>query len=252
MTTHTVGEVAAMSGVTVRTLHHYDDIGLLSPAGRTESGYRLYDEHDIDRLRDILAFRELGLGLDEIAEAISTTGDPAVTLRRARSRLRERIEHLEAVVRSLDAAIVANEGGTTLSAEEKLSVFGDFDPAQYEAEVEERWGDTDAYRTSAARTASYTKEDWARITAEADGIYARAGELAAADADPAGGAARRLVEDHRAHISAYYYECTPEIHAGLGQVYEADPRFTETIDAAGPGAAALLSAAIGAYYGASG
>ncbi len=239
-----------MSGVTVRTLHHYDDIGLLRPSGRTRSGYRLYDDHDIDRLRDILAYRELGLGLDEVADALGSHTDAHDTLVRARSRLRARIDHLEAVVASIDAAIDADEKGTTMSAEEKLSVFGDFDPAAHEAEAHERWGDTDAYRASAARTAGYTSEDWERIMAEADGLYARAGELAASGSDTAGDKARQLVEQHRAHITARFYECTPEIHAGLGQMYVADPRFAETIDRGGAGAAAFLSAAIAAYYAA--
>ncbi len=237
-----------MSGVTVRTLHHYDDIGLLSPAGRTASGYRLYDDTDIDRLRDILAFRELGLGLDEVAEALGSAEDPTTTLERVRSRLRHRIEHLEAIVASLDAAIVAHEKGTTMTANDKLSVFGDFDPAEHEDEVEERWGDTDAYAASVKRTAGYSPEDWRRIMAEAEAIYGRAAGLASGGADVAGHAARALVEEHRTHISSNFYECTPEIHAGLGQMYGADERFTATIDAAGEGAAAFLSAAIAAFY----
>lgn len=249
MTTHTVGAVARMSGVTVRTLHHYDDIGLLSPTGRTESGYRLYDDTDIDRLRDILAFRELGLGLDEVAEALAASGGSRATLLRARARLRDRIEHLEGVVRSLDAALTANEKGITMTAEERLSVFGDFDPSEYADETEERWGGSDAYRQSAARTASYSADDWAEIMAEGGAIYSRAAELAASNADPHGDDARALVADHRDHISARFYECTPEIHAGLGQMYVADERFTMNIDQAGPGAARFLSDAIAAAYG---
>ena len=248
MTTHTVGDVARMSGVTVRTLHHYDDIGLLSPSGRTAGGYRLYDEHDIDRLRDILALRELGLGLDEVADALASAEGSHATLIRARTRIRHHITHLEDVVTSLDAAITAHEKGTTMSADEKLSVFGDFDPDDYEEEAADRWGDSDAYQQSARRTSAYTADDWKRIMAESADIYRRSAELASAGADGAGADAAALVEDHRAHISAHFYECTPEIHAGLGQMYVADERFTATIDEAGPGAAAFLSEAIGAYY----
>lgn len=248
MTTHTVGAVARMSGVTVRTLHHYDDIGLLSPSGRTESGYRLYDDRDIDRLRDILAFRELGLGLDEVAEALASSDGSHATLVRARTRIRHRITHLEDIVTSLDAAITAHEKGTTMSADEKLSVFGDFDPRDYEQEAAERWGDSDAYRESARRTATYSADDWKRVMAESADIYRRSAALASAGADATGPEAASLVEDHRAHISAHFYECTPEIHAGLGQMYVADERFTATIDEAGPGAAAFLSEAIDAYY----
>lgn len=247
-TTHTVGEVAAMSGVTVRTLHHYDEIGLLAPSGRTDAGYRLYDDADIDRLRDILAYRELGLGLDEIAGALGSSGDSLATLRRARTRMLDRIEHLRAIVASLDAAIAADEKGITMSAAEKLSVFGDFDPSEYAEEAKERWGHTDAYAESITRTSGYTADEWQRVMAEAEAIYGRAAELASVGADVAGPEARALVEAHRDHISARFYECTPQIHAGLGTMYVADHRFTENIDKAGVGAAAFLAGAIAAYY----
>lgn len=248
MSTYTIGEVARMSGVTVRTLHHYDDIGLLAPAGRTGSGYRIYEDADIDRLRDVLAFRELGLGLDEIAGALGSGDGPVATLVGVRTRILDRIEHLRSVVESLDEAIAAHEEGITMTAEEKLSVFGDFDPAEHADEARERWGHTDAYRESTRRAAGYDAADWQRIMAEGGSIYAAAAELAAAGADPAGAEARLLVESHRDHISASFYECTPEIHAGLGQMYAADERFARSIDEAGDGAAAFLSGAIAAYY----
>lgn len=249
MNTYTVGHVARMSGTTVRTLHHYDDIGLLSPAQRSDGGYRLYDDSDIDRLREILAFRELGLGLDEVAEAIESSHGLISTLRNARQRLAKRIDHLSVIADSLDTAIHAHEKGTTMSAEEKLSVFGDFDPTEYEAEAREHWGGTDAYAESAKRTAAYTHKDWERIAAEGDAIYRRAGALAAEGAAIDGASARSLVDEHRAHIDRAFYECTPEIHAGLGTMYVADARFKANINKAGEGAAEFLSEAIAAYYG---
>ena len=248
MTTYTVGEVARMAGVTVRTLHHYDDIGLLAPTGRTASGYRLYGDADIDRLRDILAYRELGLGLEEITEALASVDGSLSTMARARDRMLERIEHLRAIVGTIDAAIAAERKGTTMTAEEKLSVFGDFDPAEHADEARERWGGTDAYRESARRTATYEPADWERIKAEGDHIYADAARLAAEGADITGPEARALVESHRDHISDNFYECTPQIHVGLGQMYEADERFARSIDRAGDGAATFLSQAIAAYY----
>ena len=120
-----------------------------------------------------------------------------------------------------------------MTNEEMLDVFGDFDPAEHAAEAEERWGGTDAYRESVTRTAAYTKDDWTTISREADAINAGFLELMAAG-DPADGeAAAALVDRHRAHITKWFYECTPEIHRGLGEMYSADPRFRKNIDKAG-------------------
>jgi hypothetical protein len=135
-----------------------------------------------------------------------------------------------------------------MTNEEMLDVFGDFDPTEHAAEAEERWGGTDAYRESVGRTAAYTEDDWTTISREADAINAGFLELMAAG-DPADGeAAAALVDRHRSHISRWFYDCTPEIHRGLGEMYSADPRFRENIDRAGEGLAAFQSAAIAARY----
>jgi hypothetical protein len=135
-----------------------------------------------------------------------------------------------------------------MTNEKMLEVFGDFDPSEHEAEAKERWGHSDAYRESARRTASYTKDDWAAIGREVDDIHAGLVELMAAGTPADGAAAAGLVDRHRAHISRWFYDCTPEIHAGLGQMYSSDPRFGENIDTAGRGLAAYLSEAIAARY----
>jgi MerR family transcriptional regulator, thiopeptide resistance regulator len=244
----TVGEMARLSGVTVRTLHHYDDIGLLPPSGRTEGGYRTYDEHDVDRLRSILTYRELGLGLEEIAEAIDAGTDAVEVLRVARRRVDRRIRRLEVIRASLDMAMDDETRGSTMTPEEKLSVFGDFDPDDYAEEVKERWGDTQAYAESARRTARYTAADWESIKAQAADIDSQFIALMDAGVPPESEAAASVVEEHRLHISRWFYECTPEIHAGLGQMYVADHRFTTNIDKAGEGLAAYMSAAIAAAY----
>jgi len=121
-----------------------------------------------------------------------------------------------------------------------------FDPAAHEPEVRQRWGDTEAYRESARRTARYTHEDWAEIGREADEINRALLDLIAAEA-PAGEAAA-VVDRHREHISKWFYECTPEIQTALGQMYINDPRFTESIDQAGEGLARYLADAIAARY----
>lgn len=243
----TVGELARLAGVTVRTLHHYDDIGLLPVSGRTPSGYRTYDDADVDRLRAIITYRELGLGLDEIARAVGSDG-ALETLRTAKDRVDTRIARLRAISEALDLAITNETKGTRMTPEDKLSVFGDFDPADHEDEVEERWGGTDAYEQSRRRTDTYTKVDWEAIQTEAGEIYARFASLMDAGIQPDSDAARAVVDAHRRHITERFYDCNPEIHARLGQMYFADRRFTENIDEAGEGLAAYMSEAISAAY----
>lgn len=249
MNTLTVGEVARLSGVTVRTLHHYDEIGLLVPSGRTGNGYRAYDDSDIERLQAILAHRELGLSLDEISEALEGATNRTEALSSVRDRIAGQILRLEAIVANLDSAIAAQQEGQSMTPAEKLAVFGDFDPAEHEAEARERWGNTDAYSQSAKRTANYDKADWEAIGAESTSIYATLSELLGAGVDPSDASAAAVVAQHREHISRWFYDCTPQIHAGLGHMYQADPRFAASIDkAGGEGVAAYLSAAIEAAY----
>ena len=239
-----VGELARIAGVSVRTLHHYDEIGLLPPSGRTPGGYRTYDDADVDRLRSILTYRELGLGLNEIAEAIEPGTDAHGVLRRASRRVEEKIRRLEAIRSSLETAIRESEKGTTMTPEQKLAVFGGFDPDEHAAEAHERWGDTNAYAESIRRTTTYTVADWERIRDEAADIYRRFLELRDGGVAPDSAEAAAVVDDHRRHISTWYYECSPEIHAALGRMYVADDRFTTNIDRFGEGLAAYMAAAI--------
>lgn len=121
-----------------------------------------------------------------------------------------------------------------------------FNHAEYEAEAAERWGHTDAHKQSAARTATYTRDDWNRLSAEAEAINAALVQLMNAGVAPDSDDAMQLAEEHREHISAWFYACPPQMHAALGAMYVADPRFTANIDKAGEGLAAYLSAAIAA------
>jgi len=247
MATYTVGELASMAGITVRTLHHYDEVGLLNPTSRTPAGYRLYDEAGVERLRSILTYRELGLSLAETADAID--GDTNDALRLARDRVFDQISRLELIAASLSRSLTeSNDEGATMTTNDKLGVFEDFEPSQFSQEVESRWGDSSAYRESARRTTNYNEEDWATIRAELEEIYDGFAALMDEDISNDSPQARSLVAEHRAHISRWYYECSPEIHRGLGQMYAQDPRFKENINASGTGLAEYLSATIAAAY----
>jgi MerR family transcriptional regulator, thiopeptide resistance regulator len=234
----TVSQVARLAGVSVRTLHHYDEIGLLRPSGRSEAGYRLYESVDLQRLQQVLFFKELGFPLEEITRIV---GDPGFDLRAAllmqRQLLTERADRVHALLRAVDAALESLEKGTTMTKEEMFEVFGDFDPSKYEDEAQQRWGNTDAYKESARRTARYTKQDWVKIKAEGEEIQqALAAHLDAGRA-PTEPAVMEVAERHRSYISRWFYPCSHEIHRGLGELYVNDPRFTANIDRLRPGLA---------------
>ncbi|SMQ17949.1 DNA-binding transcriptional regulator, MerR family [Streptomyces sp. Ag82_O1-12] len=244
---YSVGQVAGFAGVTVRTLHHYDGIGLLVPSDRSHAGHRRYSDADLDRLQQILFYRELGFPLEEVAALLDDPdADPRAHLRRQHELLTARIEKLRKMAAAVEHAMEARTMGLNLTPEEKFEVFGDKDPEQYAEEVEERWGDTDEYADSQRRTASYTKEDWKRIQAEAADWGERYGALMSAGEPSTGEAAMTLAEEHRRHICTWFYECSYDIHRCLGEMYVSDERFKAFYDALRPGLAEHLRDAIAA------
>jgi len=188
-TGYTVGKVARLSGVTIRTLHHYDEIGLLSPGGRSDAGYRLYEDSDLERLRTILLYRELGFDLTQISTIIDDPHtDTLGHLRRQRGLLTERIGRLSAMVDAIDYEMEARTMDIRLTLEERFEVFGEFRPEDHAEEAERRWGETDSYKESNRRVSSYKKEDWQRLKAEEKEIRSR---LAAASSPASPPIARR-------------------------------------------------------------
>jgi DNA-binding transcriptional MerR regulator len=150
---YTVGEVASLAHVSVRTLHHYDAIGLLTPSDRTASGYRLYRHWDLEQLQHILLYRELDFPLDAIGRLmLDPTFDRRAALAAHRDQLAGRAQHLTRIVAAIDAALDALTKGEPMNDTDMFEVFGDFDPTAHEPEVMERWGKTDAYAESARRT----------------------------------------------------------------------------------------------------
>lgn len=245
--TITVGEVARLAGVTVRALHHYDRIGLLTPGARSDAGYREYDQDDLARLQRILAYRELGFSLDDVARLLDDpASDPVSQLRRQHGLVLDRMQRLAQIAAVLERTLEAHAMGIRLTAEEMLEVFGDHDPVRYADELQERWGDTDAYRQSARRAATYTKDDWIRIKAEQDAVEARLAALAASGRPATGPEATDAAEQHRLLIDRYFYDLSRQAHAGLGEMYLADPRFTAHYESVAPGLAQYVHDAIAA------
>jgi DNA-binding transcriptional MerR regulator len=247
---YSVGQVARFAGVTVRTLHHYDEIGLLSPGARTAAGYRRYTEPDLDRLQQVLFYRELGFSLEEIAVILDEPGADALThLRRQHELLRRRIGRLEAMVAAVETAMEAHTMGIGLTPQERFEVFGDFDPDEYAEEARERWGGTDAFEESRRRTARYTKNDWQAISAEAGEVLQGFAAAYAAGVPADGEQAMEVAERHRVHITRWFYDCTYEIHRGLGEMYVADPRFAANYENVAEGLSRYVRDAIHANAG---
>ncbi|WP_030621776.1 MerR family transcriptional regulator [Streptomyces sclerotialus] len=239
--TYSVGQVAGIAGVTVRTLHHYDGIGLLSPSARSRAGHRRYDDADLDRLQRILFYRELGFPLDQVAALLDDPdADPQDHLRRQHELLTARIEKLRKMAAAVETAMEARRMGINLTPEEKFEVFGDFDPDDHAEEAERRWGGTEAYKESQRRAATYTKEDWKRLTAEFEAIHRRMGELLGEGVPADSEAAMDVAEEHRRFICRQHYECSHELHSCLGEMYVSDERFTATYEAIKPGLAVYM------------
>ncbi len=241
----TVGQVADDLGVTVRTLHHYDEIGLVRPSGRTAAGYRLYGTPDLERLQNVVVYRRLGFPLEEIGALLDASGaDLTSHLRRQRDAVMSRLDELSGLVSAIDRALESQMSGTQLSRDEQRELFGDGFSEEYAAEAQERWGDSEMWKQSQFRTAAYTKEDWVEVKAETDAVNEafveakRAGEPATSER------AMDAAELHRRHIDGRFYSLTPAFHRNLGDMYLSDPRFTATYEELEPGLAQYVRDAI--------
>lgn len=238
----TVGQVAETFGVTVRTLHHYDEVGLLHPSERTQAGYRLYTGADLERLSTIVVYRRLDFALEEIADLLDGA-DVVEHLRRQRDLVTTRLAQMSDLVAAIDRRLEAEMADQPATTEDLKELFGEGYNDEYQAEAQERWGDTDKWAQSQARTKDMTKEQWAEVKAEMEafeadlGVAVRAGEPTGSDT------AAALAERHRASI-ARFYDCDHEFQVCLAQMYLADPRFTQHYEDIEPGTAQWLHDAI--------
>lgn len=238
----TVKEVAAMTGVSVRTLHHYDAIGLLKPTAVTGAGYRLYDDAALERLQSILLFRQLQFPLKEIKDILDAPNfDPETALEQQIQLLRLQKEHLEELIAF---AQKIQQGGNTMD-------FKAFDTAKidtYAAEAKAKWGKTDAYKEFEKKTAGQTREQQQSTGDALMDIFAEIGTIR--HLAPESAEAQALVKKLQDFITEHYYTCTRQILRGLGQMYIAGDSMTENIDkAGGEGTAEFAHQAIEIYCG---
>jgi len=240
---YTVKAVSDLAGISIRTLHHYDEIDLLKPAQVSASGYRLYTEGDLERLQQILFFRELGFSLQEIKAIIDRPGfDRRQALLDHKRLLLERQDRLERLILSVDRTLDAMERGIHMSEKD---MFEGFDQSKYEEEARQRWGGSKEFEESTRRTKKYTKADWDAIKAEAQEIGVNI--AARMDRDPADPEVQEWVRRHHQHINDRYYTCSLQIFRSLGEMYVADERFTATYDKIKPGMAQFLEKAMSIY-----
>ena len=237
-----VKEFAEFTGVSVRTLHYYDEIGLLLPAFVDRStGYRYYDESSLLRMQEILFYRELDFSLKRIAEILSSPNyDKGKALKEQKKLLTLKKERLERLISALDGAV---------KGENVMTAFDNSEFEEYKAEAKEKWGKTEAYKQHAEKTRSYSKQKWNDLAEGMDHIMAEFALCMRNGETSDSAEAQHLVKMLQNHITAHYYNCTNQILAGLGQMYVADERFKNNIDKHADGTAAFICEAIEAYCG---
>ncbi|MET9814499.1 MerR family transcriptional regulator [Streptomyces sp. NPDC006355] len=233
----TVGQVSARLGVTVRALHHWDEIGLARPSLRTAAGYRLYTAGDLERLHRIVVYREIGLGLDRIRAVLDdSTADVPGALRAQRAQVAERIERLQRLSTGLDRMIEAHERGLLLSAEQQAAIFGPEWNPDWPAQARRRYGDTTQWRQYAERSAARSPEEWQAVAEEMADLERALAKAMDAGVAPGSPEADQLVERHR-EVFASYFPLTRQMQVCLGRMFEDDPGFAAHYDGIRPGLA---------------
>ena len=235
-----IKEFADFTGVSVRTLHYYDEIGLLSPAYVDEhTGYRYYDENSLLRMQEILFYRELDFSLKSIGEILSSPDyDTSKALREQKKLLILKKERLERLISAVDDA---------MKGENVMNAFDNSEFEQYKDEAKAKWGQTDAYKEHAEKTKEYSKEKWNNLIEEMNAFFAEFAVCRKNEEGPDSAEAQSLVKKLQNHITENYYHCTDEILAGLGQMYVLDERFKKNIDKHGEGTAEFVCEAIKVY-----
>ena len=249
---YTVQKLGQMAGISTRTLRYYDDIGILKPARINSSGYRIYGQTEVDRLQQILFYRELGISLEGIKDIVTASSfDGAKALREHREKLLEKREQLDLLIANVDKTIASTEGGITMSDKEKFKGFKkkmvDDNEKKYGKEIREKYGD-DVVEKSNQKVMNMTQEQHEEVTKLTNDVNET---LAAAfkTGDPAGELAQKAADLHRQWLCYYWPSYTKEAHAGVAQMYVDDERFTAYYDKEQPGTAEFLRDAVFIYTG---
>ena len=239
----TVNEVSKLSGVSIRSLHHYDKIGLLPATEVTAAGYRLYDDKALERLQMILLFKELQFPLKEITTILDNPEfDRSKALEQQIKLLELRKEHLENLI---DLARGIKMIGVQKMSKMSFDAFDTRKIDEYAAQAKASWGTTDAYKEFEKKSAGRSREEEQVLGVQMMEIFVEFGKIR--NKKPESEEAQALVKKLQNYITEHYYTCTKEILAGLGEMYVADERFLKNIDRHGDGTAQYLCDAIKAY-----
>ena len=235
-----IKEFAEFTGVSVRTLHYYDEIGLLIPAFVDQTtGYRFYDEKSFLRMQEILFYRELDFSLKTIHEIMSSTNyDKCRALKEQKHLLMLKKERLERLIFAIDGAV---------KGENIMSAFDNSEFEKYKSEVKEKWGQTTAYKEHEEKTKQYSKEKWNILAGEMNDVFVEFAACMKSGEKPGSAKVQNLVKMLQDHITQNYYLCTDEILAGLGQMYIQDERFKNNIDMNADGTTVFVCEAIEFY-----
>ena len=244
MLRYTIKEIAALAGVTTRTLRYYDHIGLLPPAEIGANSYRYYNQDSLLKLQQILFYRELDVPLDEIQLLISRPDfNLESALRDHRARLQKRLERLNTLIATIDQTIANIKGDRVMAAQD---YFEGFNESQYEEEVQSRWGDTRQYAESQRKWSSYSKGEKEAIKAEGGRItVAMVGK--GPDTAPHDPDVQAAVAEYHAYINQYFYFCEVGYLRGLADMWLTDPRFSANYENVRPGGAAFVRDAVHFY-----
>lgn len=222
----TVGRTAALVGVSVRTLHHWDTTGLVHPSDRTPGGYRVYSPDDVARIHRVLVYRELGLSLADISRILDDPStDAREHLRRQRSQLTEQINHLQSMVHAVDRMLAASKTGIQLSPQQQVEIFGTDWRPEWVDEAENRWGDTEQWQQYAERTAELTADDWREVAAATSQLNEDLASAHRAGVVPGSAEANALAERHRVSLGQYF-DCTHAMQVCLARMFVADSGYT--------------------------
>lgn len=241
----TVGTTARLVGVSVRTLHHWDSIGLVKPSVHTSADNQSYSSTDVERIHSVLTYRELGFPLHDIQRLLDDPDvDAMAHLRRQREMLTEKIDRLHQMATAVEKMMEAKTMGDELSREDQQEVFGpNWLGGEYAEETETRWGSGEEWKESAARTASFSQGDWLQVKEETDALETAFAAAMRRGVPADGPIAAELAERHRAGIERFY-DCTHEMQVALAQMYLADDRFRQHYEDVAAGLAQYVHDAI--------
>lgn len=237
---YTVKKVADMAGISVRTLHFYDEIGLLQPAFSKANGYRYYTEIELIKLQQILFFRELEFGLEQIKEMMASPEfDSDKALEEQRDLLRIKRDRLDSLLNTLDETIESRKGGDDMSDNQRLSNFSKIQMEEYKEEAKKRWGNTEAWKQSQERTKNFTKADYDRLAKEGHKWTQKLADMRDKGFTLDSPEIQKMIAQHYNALRTFY-EPNLEMYKGLGQMYVDDKRFAAYYDKHGEGLAIFM------------